>query len=402
MIPDSNVVNLFEYVPVRLPANRISSETGQLLWQKYDGKILVAEPSFRTDHQWELTSLGWVGFIPFSDELSLHLKSKVPLQNLFGMWEYAYRLNSFHILPELFHCESMQEFYGQLASILAKRIIDRGRKGYYRTYLPKTEDLSYLKGRLDINRIITKPWEPRPKCHYQENSVDIDDNQILAWTLFTILHSGYCPESVLPTIRSAYRTIAHVVTLYPFSPENCSKRLYNRLNQDYEPLHGLCRFFLENTGPSQEVGDRTMLPFLVNMARLFELFIAEWLKLHLPSQFRLVSQEEFSIGSDYRVTFKMDLVISDALTNRPLIVLDTKYKTSEKPSPEDIAQIGFYAMAKDCRDAVLVYPSVITQPLDTAVNHIRIHSATFELDKDLEESGQKFLQSLVKECYEQG
>jgi len=396
MIPDNKIITLYEYEKVCLPRSCITDESGQLLWQKYDGKISVTVPSFKTDDQWELTSLGWVGYIPFSDLLHLHLKSKVPLQSLFGMWEYAYRLNSFHILPELFLCKSMQEFYGQLASILAKRIIDRGRKGFYRTYLSRSEELSYVKGRLDVNRIISKPWDPRPLCHYQENSVDIEDNQIFAWTLYTILRSGYCPESFLPIIRSAYRTISRVISLYPFSPIDCIERFYNRLNKDYEPLHGLCRFFLENTGPSHEVGDRTMIPFLVNMPRLFELFIAEWMKKHLPNQYRLVSQEEFSIGSNYRVAFKMDLVISDALTGKPLIVLDTKYKASDIPSPDDIAKITFYAMAKGCQNAVLVYPSAITQPLDTSVDRIRIRSAAFTLDKDIEESGKEFLASILE------
>ncbi len=53
----------------------------------------------------------------------------------------------------------------------------------------------------------------------------------------------------------------------PVGPDSCDGRTYNRLNADYEPMHALCRFFLNNSGPTHERGDRPMLPFLVNMSR---------------------------------------------------------------------------------------------------------------------------------------
>ncbi|MCX7038200.1 MAG: hypothetical protein NT005_03560 [Spirochaetes bacterium] len=43
----------------------------------------------------------------------------------------------------------------------------------------------------------------------------------------------------------------------------------------------MCRFFLESSGPTHEPGGNLMLPFLVDMARLFELFVAEWLQQHI-------------------------------------------------------------------------------------------------------------------------
>ena len=51
-------------------------------------------------------------------------------------------------------------------------------------------------------------------------------------------------------------------------------RLYHRLNQDYQPMHGLCRFFLEHSGPTHQDGDSAMIPFVVHMPALFEKFVA--------------------------------------------------------------------------------------------------------------------------------
>jgi hypothetical protein len=44
---------------------------------------------------------------------------------------------------------------------------------------------------------------------------------------------------------------------------------------------------LENSGPAHERGSQSMLPFLVNMTRLYELFVSEWLKAHLPDAISL-------------------------------------------------------------------------------------------------------------------
>ena len=236
-------IELEEYELARIPASRINQEEGKRLWQRFGDKISVSAPSFKNDDHWELVSQGWVGFIPFSEDLSFYLKAKVPLRNLFGMWEYAYRLKSYEILPDIYQCQNLQEFYEMLANILAKRILDRGRKGYYRTYIGRTEDLSYLKGKLDLHQMMNKPWEPRPRCHFQENTADVEENQILAWTLYAILRSGFCSERVLPTIRAGYRNLCQITTLQPYNANDCLGRIYNRLNQDYQPLHAYPDFF---------------------------------------------------------------------------------------------------------------------------------------------------------------
>ena len=60
--------------------------------------------------------------------------------------------------------------------------------------------------------------------------------------------SGICTERTLPRVRMAYHALRGSVTV---------------------------------RGPTHEPGGKLMLPFLVDMARLFELFVAEWLQQHL-------------------------------------------------------------------------------------------------------------------------
>jgi 5-methylcytosine-specific restriction enzyme subunit McrC len=391
----TKIVSLQEYRTTHFSKDDIPEELGELLYHKFGDKINVTPPSFKTDYQWEITPQGWVGYIPLSEEMGLALKPKVPISNLFGMWEYAYRLRSFNFLEGLYSAQSLQEFYEQLASILAKRVLDRGRKGYYRTYLPRAEHLPYLRGNMDIRRHAQSPWQTKLYCHYQEHTPDIDENQILAWTLFVIARSGQIGERVAPVVRRAYRNLQGLVSLQPYRPEDCIGRLYNRLNQDYQPLHALSRFFLEQSGPQLELGDRTMIPFLVNLANLYELFVAEWLKAHLPPDYVIKPQERVDLTKSGDLFFKIDLVLYHIGFTNPVCVLDTKYKLSEGPSSDDIAQVVSYAQTKDCNEAVLIYPSPLKHPLDGWAGDIRIRSLTFSLDGDLEEAGQEFLHQLL-------
>jgi len=394
--PTKTILSLPEYEPKQFPHEVISDALGESLWRNYNSQVSVDFPSPKTEDQWRLTAQGWVGYIPLTPEFGFILQPKVELENLFGMLEYAYRLKSFRFLEGLVGCQSLEEFYERLASVLAKRVLDRGRKGFYRAYIPESDRLPYVRGRLDVRQIIQNPWTVKPQCHYEEHTADIEENQILAWTLQRIAQSGMCTERVLPTVRRAYRALRGMVSTEPYKSQDCIGRLYNRLNDDYHPMHALCRFFLEHSGPSHEMGDRTMLPFLVNMARLYELFVAEWLKVYLPEGFSLNVQEKVIIGEGDVLTFTIDLVLCDAATGNALCVLDTKYKAKDKPSAGDVAQVVAYAEMKACRRAVLIYPIPLSMPLDEQIGSIRVQSLTFSLEDDLEESGQAFLQRLCE------
>lgn len=387
------VIELTEYQPTYLNRNALPLELGELLWRNYHQQVAVEFPSPKTGNRWQLASQGWVGHIPLSPDVHLSLQPKVALGNLFRMLEYAYNLD-FKLLPGLVDSQSLAEFYERLAHILARRVLDRGRKGFYRAYIPQNNVLPYIRCRLDMRQVACKPGQLNVRCHYQEHTPDVDDNGILAWTLWQIARSGSCTERVLPTVRQAYRTLQGLVTPQPYTANACVGRQYHRLNADYQPLHALCRFFLEQSGPGHQLGNRKMVPFLVNMAALYEKFVATWLVDHLPPEVRLRVQERVVIGKANGLHFEIDLVLYSFKTNAPLCVLDTKYKTPIRPATDDIQQMISYAHTKGCPQAILIYPTQLAQPFDETVRNISLRAATFGLDGDLEEAGRAFLRCL--------
>ena len=391
MISESRTrLDLVEYEPGLFDRDKIPDDVGRQIWQDHKSKLEVVFPSPVTDYKWKLTSQGWIGYIPASEDFSIVIQPKVPLSNLFRMLEYAYDID--WLGAGMTDLKSLKDFYESIAKILALRFMDRARKGLYRSYVDECRVLPFVRGRMDIDRLIQKPWEPEPKCHYQKHTPDIEDNQLIAWTLFIIARSGLC-ERTLPIIRKAYRATHGIISLRQFHPADCKGRLYHRLNEDYKPLHALCRFFLEHTGPSHEIGNRTMLPFLIDMNRLFEAFVEKWLTKHLSDRYSLRAQETVNIGDG--VNFRIDLVLYDSLDGQPLCVLDTKYKNRDKPSPEDIMQVVAYAESKGCTEAVLIYPIGLTSPLDVMVGKIRVRALGFDLSGELDEMGRKLITGIL-------
>ena len=391
-------IELQEYLTHSMPETTLPESVGAAIWKRYGSKIDVQFPSPKTANQWQFTSQGWAGHIPINDEFHLFIKPKVELDNLFQMLEYAYKLE-FLATGDMVGSASLQEFYNRLAKIIALRVLDRSRKGFYREYVSRTNRLPYLRGKVALESMLRTPWESSLDCQYQENTADIEDNHILAWTLFCIARSGLCHDEVSKLVRRSFRAIQGIARLKDCPSNLCEGRQYNRLNGDYQPIHTLCRFFLEHSGPSHEKGYHDMLPFLIDMSRLFELFVAEWLRQHLPPSIILKDQATLSLGGKHKVEFRIDLLLIDREMGKPLCLLDTKYKTPTSPSSDDIQQVIAYAKALGCPEAVLVYPKDLAKPFDDMVgSDIHVWTAAFALTENLESNGVKFMEGLLSKA----
>ena len=201
----------------------------------------------------------------------------------------------------------------------------------------------------------------RLECEYEEHTPNVDDNRILAWTLYQLPRFRLKREDVQHQVRQAYRALASTVDVKSLEPRVCINRFYHRLNDDYRPMHGLCRFFLEHCGPDIAVGEHEFIPFVLHMPILFESFVAKWLQAILPTGIQLETQYKADLDEFGMFVFRIDLVLIAAVSDRVLAVLDTKYKRKERPDVADIQQIVAYVLRMSSQKAILIYPSTDTQ-----------------------------------------
>jgi 5-methylcytosine-specific restriction enzyme subunit McrC len=386
---------LTEYETTRIAADALPAEQGERLWREHGAKIAVEFPSPRTGGFWQIRSLGWAGIIPVGEDLRLTILPRDGLRSLFAMLEYAYRLKSFHLYRGLVDCGSIEQFYSELASVLARSVLERARRGLLRGYLSRQASLDYLRGRIDLQRQ-SRGHDPRTlPCHYQEQSYDIIENRIVLAALRAIERSGVAAAHVLPTVRHAARELASVVSEVAISPEDFARLSYSRQSEEYALMHALSRFFLEGSGPTIPAFGRHIAPFLVDMAYLFELFVAEWLRSALPSGLSLQTQSRLAPTGDHPLHFRVDILITSRDDGRPLLVIDTKYKGDSSIAPADVAQVVTYAEASGCREAVLLYPRRPDPPMDIRIGAIGVRALAFPIDGDLESAGRRLLEELL-------
>lgn len=393
---DVRIIELTEFQPRSFAYEDLTFEQGEHIWREFGKQVRLEFPSPKTGNYWVLNNIGWTGYLPVSPDLGILLVPKVPLTNIFRMMAYAYDMDDIRFYDDLIDAGSIEEAYEQLAVVLARRILDRAKSGLYRTYQLQQRHLPFVRGRIEIKEKLRKPWQVEMPCRYRTYTADVEDNQILAGALERILRSGICSDKSLPPVRHAYHVLQQQVTSVKSAGPWVKRRTYTRLNADYATLHALSRFFLENTGPTHQLGDRRMIPFVIDMARLFERFVAAWLSQHLPDALALVQQESVRLGSVGQVTFRIDLIVRDRSSGRTVCVIDTKYKRSTHIASEDIAQVMAYAGIEATNQAFLIYPEKVKMGLDVRTDQVQIRTLGFSLEGDLHMNGETVLQPILE------
>lgn len=362
------------------------------------GKFEIEPASFLNGNKYAIRSRGWVGHVLASEDLLVRILPKAPVSNLFRMLEVAYGLKSFRFLDGDTEIESIEDLYERIVSILSRRVLDRSRKGLYRSYISEEDDLPFVRGRIDplATSLNLMTGVPRVACQYEEQTADLEENRILMWTLHQVRRQSLSRDSVRRELDLARRALAGTIALKQTSASDCVGRLYDRLNSDYAPMHGLCRFILEQSGPGIAHGDRSFVPFELNMRSLFESFVAEWLRNNLPAGLAAKCKYNAHVDANFEMRISVDILLVDEKTQEPIAVLDTKYKISDRAYESDIHQIAFYANEIGVRNALLVYPAPAEQTL--RINHgknVRLGSLVFNIGMPLNDAGRAFLESLI-------
>jgi 5-methylcytosine-specific restriction enzyme subunit McrC len=386
------LISLVEHQATELPRDALTEVQGLLLQHTYSRVISLDFPHAGNNHQWRLTPKGYVGFIPLGKQ-QIQIKPKVSLANLFRMLESAFDLVDFR--DDLVMMGDIDDLFSSLAKILSDRVHELAKRGIERRYLSIQEPLTTMRGRLLVNERSRRSWMVELPCDFQEHTSDIAENQIIAWTLSRILRSGICRADVYPSVQAAFRSLLPFCEVKSVPIVEFDDFIYDRLNFSYQSIHALCRLFLELAGPTHEIGDRSMLPFLVDMNRLFERFVSAWLKANLPSDFIVETKRPMTFSEIHDLRYQADIVLFRRGSNKPLAVIDTKYKAAGLPESGDVHQIIHYAMMLNTARAFLVYPQTIARKLDEKSGGIRLQNVAFDLSQILDSAGNALCTQLL-------
>lgn len=387
------VLELSEYDPKRYDPGEFPDGLGTYIYEHYSSEVAVEFPSSKTGGQWVFTNQGYAGRVQLPNGWVMSLEPKVSLTDLFGMMEYAYDLESVRFLEGVYDAGSIEGIFDRVATILAQNIIRRSNEGFHKEYVDRELTSTFVRGKIDIQQTVRKAWMPSVHQRVRELTADIEDNQILLWTLHTILSSSFYREDTRTVVRRAYRTLEPVATLQEYTASDCLGHEYRRLNSDYESMHSLCHLILDNSGPTRDLGQHKMTPFIINMPTLYERFVARWLDTHLPHEYQVESQKTVLLDDVTNLSFDIDLVFRQG--DEVVAVADTKYKDAGKPTTDDVAQVVAYADRMATDEAILVYPTELDTDVEFQVGNVQVRDLQFRLDDDLNEMGERFIDELM-------
>ena len=394
-------IELLEYGSRKLARDTLDEDTALAFLQRFAKYVSLDFPTPANAQQWVFTAKDTVGYFPLDASRAVRVLPKVRVHNVLGMLERAYDL-PISILNDSANINSLNAMFHYLAGHLAQLVLSRAKRGLAKAYQARHDDLPYVRGRIDVATQLRRPVAVRFACDYQEHSFDIHDNHVLRWTLLQ-LSRARLREPAKGRVRLAQHTLASVVSLLPVHAHEAVAPYYDRLRQDYRPMHALCRLFLDSLTPTLARGQLESVPLLISMPKLFERYVfavlRDYLRDYLGQQ-NLRVRQQVPVPIGHGVSFQIDIVIEDA-SGQTLLVLDTKYKDVYAPSSNDVQQVVAYAEAMGCTQAALVYPT-LTQPMTLSIGRKQVHRLELNLGGDLPEAAKAFCEACFEACIVDG
>ena len=342
--------------------------------------------------------------------------SNIIISNIYYMLTYAFQVlhqsNYEEIKTEPF--DNVQDLF---AAILAKGIAQQLKQGLHREYIEKTEDLSVMHGRIDINGTIKNFVQNRKmlSCEYDELSENNVFNQILKITVLLLLKEDSVREESKAALKKEMLFFSGVDEIDPFLIRWDMLR-FNRNNQSYRMLLSICQFVLEGLLLTTDDGSMKLAQFLdeQRMCRLYEKFILEFYRKEVSEVTANASRIEWQI--DDGITALLPAMQSDIMLTRgdKTLIIDAKYYSHATQvqfgkhtlHSNNIYQIFAYVKNRDVGhtgnvSGLLLYAKTdeeITPDMSVVMSGNRISAKTLDLNCDFDTISAQ-LKDIAKEYF---
>ena len=249
----------------------------------------------------------------------------IRIQNIYYMLAYA-----FQVLNEQGYrniaTEDFENTAELCAAILARGINIQIKGGLGKEYIPRTEALSSLRGKIDITESIKTQALQRKQlvCSYDEFSVNSYMNRIIKSTVLLLLRADITKarKKELRKVLVFFDDV-DVIDLYSVN----WNMQYNRNNQTYRMLISICFLVVKGLLQTQSDGTTKLMDFLdeQRMHRLYEKFILEYYRKEYPQITANASQIPWQLDDDMSAmlpVMQTDIMLSHG---EKTLIIDAKY-----------------------------------------------------------------------------
>ena len=260
------------------------------------------------------------------------------IKNIYYMLSYAFTtLNQSNY--EDVATEEFENIHNLFAAILAKGIGQQLKQGLYREYLNKTEDLTVMRGKIDMPGTIKNKMARKQvlTCDYDELSENNLLNQILKTTVVILMRHPKVSSERKDALKKEMLFFANVEMIDPASIRWTNIR-FQRNNQSYRMLISLCQLVLEGMLLTTDSGEHKLASFIdeQRMCRLYEKFILEYYSQEYPMLTVKASQIPWALDDGIGTmlpVMQSDIMLSKGST---VLIIDAKYYAHTMQTQYDV------------------------------------------------------------------
>ena len=249
----------------------------------------------------------------------------IQIQNIYYMLSYAFKVLQEDGYKHL-GSEEFKNTADLFAAILIQGVNVQLKRGLTKEYIEKSEELSSLRGKIDVNTSLKKNSliKKQLECIYDDYSVDTSLNQIIKSTFVLLMKSDIKTERK-KDIRNLLMFLVEV-SIIDLHTVNWNVN-YSRNNQTYKMLIGICYFTVKGLLHSENGINMKIMDFLdeQRMCRLYEKFILEYYRKE-HSELKANSKEiDWQLDDD--IDNMLPVMQSDIMLEKgtTVLIIDAKY-----------------------------------------------------------------------------
>lgn len=263
------------------------------------------------------------------------------IKNIYYMLTYAFqslRQSNFEEIA----AEDFENIHDMFAAILSKGVAVQLKQGLYREYIQNSEELSVLRGKLNLQGTVKNKLQHKQKlaCDYDELSENNLFNQILKTTMQILVRQKNVKQEHKVVLKKNLVFFDGVEAIEP-SQIKWNLIRYQRNNQSYRMLLNICYLVLDGLLLSTEAGTVKLATFLDERAMhsLYEKFILEYFRYHHPEYKANPDTIPWDID-DGMIEFLPTMVTDITLKQgEKTLIIDAKYYAHTMQSQFDVSSI---------------------------------------------------------------
>ena len=249
----------------------------------------------------------------------------IPVQNIYYMLAYAFQVLNENGYKSI-ETEQFDNVGELCAAILAKGVALQLKRGLGKEYVPQTEPLSSLRGKIDMAESIKTQSMLRKQlvCTYDDFTVNSYMNRILKSTMELLVRSDITKARK----KELRKLLVFFGEVEPLNVYDINWHLqYNRNNQSYRMLISICYLVIKGLLQSNTSGGTKLMDFLdeQRMCRLYEKFILEYYRKEHPEIRASASQIPWQLDDDFSSmlpVMQTDIMLSKC---EKTLIIDAKY-----------------------------------------------------------------------------